>query len=116
VYYERIMIAEESFLGRKFGAVYEAWSAGTPALLPRLQGGRYVASRYPFSMRLALRREYSAWLAAATPLFILEVYGDYVIHGRLVLDPAWVTGFVGVVLVSTVVRSLKHYTRILRTR
>jgi protein-S-isoprenylcysteine O-methyltransferase Ste14 len=114
VYYERIMMAEESFLARKFGASFEAWSARTPALIPRVRG--YRSSRYPYSMRMALRREYSAWLAAATPLFILELYGSYVIHGRVVWDRAWVIGFLAVIVLSGVVRSLKHYTRVLKTR
>src|SRR3954470_6211374 len=34
VYYERIMIAEESFLERKFGTPYAEWSNRTPAILP----------------------------------------------------------------------------------
>ena len=36
LYYERIMFAEEEFLRRKFGTLYTAWAAITPAFLPRL--------------------------------------------------------------------------------
>lgn len=113
VYYERIMMAEEAFLERKFGAPYSEWSARTPAILPHFRG--YVKSRYPYSMRLALRREYSAWLAAVTPLFVLELYGDYLVNGRLEFDRAWVIGFTAVVILATVVRALKHYTQVLQT-
>ena len=114
IYYERIMMAEEAFLERKFGAPYAEWANRTPAILPR--PGGYVKPRYPFSMRLALRREYSAWLAAATPLFVLELYGDYLSTGRLILDRTWITGFIAVVLIAVTVRAMKHYTRILKTR
>jgi protein-S-isoprenylcysteine O-methyltransferase Ste14 len=114
VYYERIMIAEESFLERKFGPPYSDWANRTPVILPRLTG--YVKPRYPHSMRMALRREYSAWLAAATPLFVLKLYGDYIRTGHFVIDRVWLAGFILVVILATGVRALKHYTRILKTR
>ena len=34
--YERIMLAEEAFLRRRFGERYEEWAARTPAFIPRL--------------------------------------------------------------------------------
>jgi protein-S-isoprenylcysteine O-methyltransferase Ste14 len=114
VYYERIMIAEESFLERKFGAVYKEWSDRTPAIMPSFS--RYVKSRYKYSLAKALRREYSAWLAAAIPLFVLEQYGSYVMTGRLTFNRAWVIGIVVVIILSASVRALKHYTKVLQTR
>ena len=67
-------------------------------------------------MRLALRREYSAWIAAATPLFVLEMYATYLDTGRVQVDRIWLTGFLIVIAFAAVVRAMKHYTRILKTR
>jgi protein-S-isoprenylcysteine O-methyltransferase Ste14 len=58
--YERIMLAEETFLSRKFGAAYDEWAARTPAFIPRLSGWREPA--LPFCWRTVLRREYSGLL------------------------------------------------------
>ncbi len=114
VYYERIMIAEESFLLRKFGDAYAAWSGQIPAIIPTT--AHYVPPKYPYSMRRALRREYSAWLAAAVPLFALKLYADYMVHGRFVVDRTWLVVFVAVCVIATVVRLLKHFTEVLRVR
>ncbi|MEO5509050.1 MAG: isoprenylcysteine carboxylmethyltransferase family protein [Longimicrobiales bacterium] len=111
VYYERIMIAEESFLERKFGPAYTEWANGTPALFPRFRN--YVTPQRPFSLRRALRREYSSWLAAATPLFAVKVYSDYVLSGTWRVDRVWLIGFAGVCILAGVIRSLKHYTKLL---
>jgi protein-S-isoprenylcysteine O-methyltransferase Ste14 len=114
LYYERIMIAEESYLQKRFGAAYDEWSSRTPALIPRF--GDYVPAKYPFSWRRGLLREYSAWISVATPLFVLKVYMDYVRTGELIFERAWVIGFAAVWLAAAIVRFLKHYTSVLRPR
>ena len=48
LYYERIILAEEAFLLRRFGESYLAWAADVPPFLPRLWGWRQPSScRFP---------------------------------------------------------------------
>ena len=37
LYYERIMFAEEQFLRRKFGEIYDKWSENVKAVIPRFK-------------------------------------------------------------------------------
>ena len=55
LYYERIMYAEEKFLRKKFGIVYEAWANVTPAFVPRIKAYRRAAIN--FSWRKVLKKE-----------------------------------------------------------
>lgn len=63
IYYERIILAEEAFLEKKFGQEYLEWAARVPVFLPRLSDWR--APVLAFSLRSAMRREYPGWLSAA---------------------------------------------------
>jgi protein-S-isoprenylcysteine O-methyltransferase Ste14 len=111
LYYERIMFAEEEFLRRKFGSVYTAWAAITPAFLPRFARWHRPAER--FCLLTVLRREHSSLLALIASLTALEMATDHASTGRLVIDPVWGTAF-GVTLVLCVaVRTVKHRTRLL---
>lgn len=62
LYYERIVLAEEAFLLRRFGAAYADWADRVPAFRPRLSG--WQAPALAFSSRVVLRREYPSWAAA----------------------------------------------------
>ncbi len=49
LYYERIMFAEEQFLRRKFGEVYDKWSETVSSFIP--YSFRYIPSKLPFSFQ-----------------------------------------------------------------
>ena len=66
--HERIMYAEEEFLRAQFGELYRDWAARTPAFVPRWIG--YRPARLGFSIRAAIRREYSSAIALVT-VFVL---------------------------------------------
>ncbi len=57
LYYERIILAEEDFLARKFGGEYTAWAALTPSVIP--QPALWRQPSLPFSLRAVLARENS---------------------------------------------------------
>lgn len=111
LYYERIMFAEEEFLRRRFGAVYAAWAASTPAFVPRPHNWRAPAER--FSWLTVLRREHSSLLALIASLSALEVVSEHAATGRVVLGPLWGTALVITVALCVGVRALKHRTRLL---
>jgi protein-S-isoprenylcysteine O-methyltransferase Ste14 len=112
LYYERIMFAEEKFLGQRFGLDFDRWAATTPAFLPRC-GGWVPASR-DFCWRTALRREYTGLLLVAGGFAILHVLSDSLVEGKLRIDPQWAAVFIGAIVTYLVLRTLKKHTRLLR--
>ena len=59
-FYPSVMREEAGFLGRKFGADYEAWAAAVPPFLPRLTPAGPRASRFDW----ARVRENKEWRTA----------------------------------------------------
>lgn len=55
LYYERIMVREESFLEEQYGDAFRGWAARTPAIFPAVSS--WTPSVLPFSWRTALRGE-----------------------------------------------------------
>lgn len=80
LYYERIVYAEEAYLQTRFGAAYEAWAAGTPALLPNPRLWRRPA--LPFSVRMAVRREYHGFFLVVVVMTLIEAVSDIVGEGN----------------------------------
>lgn len=111
LYYERIMLAEESFLRRKFGQQFENWAANTPAFIPRLRG--WQPPTLPFSFRTVLKQEYTSFFLLPAGFIGLELVEHLVVEKRLVVEPHWVIlGLVGL-LSYLVLRTLKKRTRLL---
>lgn len=112
LYYERIMFAEERFLERKFGQTYLDWSLRTPAFLPCFR--LYVKNSMPFSMKSVMRREYSGMLATAAGFVFVDLLRLYFDTDSLHWHRPTVYVFAIALLITVVLRSLKHYTSLLR--
>ncbi len=114
IYYERIMFAEERFLERKFGEKYLEWSKKVPAFLPGFS--RYQKNEIPFSTKSVLRREYSGVLATVLAFTFIDHLRYYFTEGTFEIDrvSTWVLG--ATLLVTLLLRSLKHYTRALNEK
>ena len=108
LYYERIMLAEESFLRAKFGAAFEDWAAKTPTILPRLTGWKKPAM--PFSWRTVLAREYPGVLLIALVFWALDVVGDAVVEHHLSIDWFWMTLLVSAGALYLVLKLLRKRT------
>ncbi len=119
LYYERIMFAEEEFLRRKFGAVYEKWAARTPAFLPRLGAvaralaGHWARPTLPFSFRNVLKREYSGILAVAVLFAGVDILAGWISERRAALDLFGAIVFAVGIAVYVLLRILKRRTRLL---
>lgn len=122
LYYERIMLAEEAFLRRRFGTSFERWAAHTPAIIPRLRataGGPLRGWRrpeVPFSWRTVLRREYSGAFALAVLFATVGTAANAAAAGRVSADvvDALDTGLLVVGAVTyLVLRALKRRTHLL---
>lgn len=111
LYYERIMLAEEEFLRRRFGEVYERWAAATPAFLPKPSLWRRPA--LPFSLRNVLRREYSGVFGVVATFTALEVLSDVAATGHFELDWMWAVLFGAALAMYILLRTLKRSTTLL---
>ncbi len=111
LYYERIIMAEESFLKDKFGKTYEDYANRTPAFLPNFKLWR--PNILPFSWRNVLKREYSGFFALISSMMFLELVGDYLEKGVIVLDVVWVSIFSFALAAYLILRTLKKKTKLL---
>lgn len=111
IYYERIMLAEEAYLKRKFGDSFDAWAARTPAVWPRFRNWR--RPELAFSFRNVLRREHSGFYALVVAFTVLELVAESRVRRRLHLEPEWVVFLVVGTAVYVLLVWLKKQTRIL---
>ena len=111
LYYERIIIAEEAYLEKKFGDVYLDWVNRTPVFIPKF--GQYQKTITPFSLKKILRQEYHSFFALIVVMFILETTCSLYVEGELNFDLKWVVllGFGSIIW--GVLRVLTKYTKIL---
>ncbi|NOU48794.1 MAG: DUF1295 domain-containing protein [Bacteroidales bacterium] len=112
LYYERIMFAEERFLEKKFGDAYLDWSLKTPAFIPSLK--KFKKSEIPFSVKSVLRREYSGALATVLGFVFVDQIRYYAYHGIYNLSRLSTAIFILAALIALLLRSLKHYTNLLK--
>lgn len=111
VYYERVMLAEEVFLRRAFGADFEAWATATPTFLlkPRL----WRKPRLKFCLRAVLRREYSGLFALVVSMVAVESAAEWFVLGTFHLDLFWRVLLVASTLAYGTLLVLKRTTRML---
>jgi protein-S-isoprenylcysteine O-methyltransferase Ste14 len=112
IYYERIMIAEESFLLHRFPDTFARWAAATPAFFPRCRPS-WRSPRYRFSLPYGLGREYSAFTAfviATSAIHWVRLWSQE--EQWRASGPWWVYLALGAT-VFFVLRPLKRHTRIL---
>jgi protein-S-isoprenylcysteine O-methyltransferase Ste14 len=111
IYYERIMFAEERFLERKFGESYVNWSLKIPPFWPSFKN--YEPNPIPFSMKTILRREYSGVTATILGFVFVAFLRDWFQTGSIHLKPVYgmVAGIA--LMISLVLRTLKHSTKLL---
>lgn len=111
LYYERIIMAEESFLKNKFRQVFEDYAARTPVFIPNFK--LWKPPVLYFSLRNVLKREYSGFFGVVAAFTILQYIGDYIVAGRLMLDYVWIGLFTFGMIVYITLRTLKRKTRLL---
>ncbi|HBC77378.1 MAG TPA: lipid A phosphate methyltransferase [Bacteroidales bacterium] len=88
LYYERIMFAEEQFLRRKFGEIYDKYSEKVRAVIPRFRG--YIKPALPFSVASVLKREYNSFVNIFIIFVLLDLFRNYFLSERIYLTPMWI--------------------------
>lgn len=84
VYYKHIMVAEEQFLSRKFGAEYTDWANITPAFIPKLSA--YTKPKYSFSWRKVAKKEKNGLLALCLLLLLMSLVVTRTFQGFIAPD------------------------------
>ncbi len=111
LYYERIMLAEEVFLRRRFGDEFDRWAAATPAFWPRFSQWR--RPDLPFSFRNVLRREYTGLIVVILGNAGEEFFEHLIADHRVVWEAFWTVLLIGGTLTYFVLRALKRRTTLL---
>lgn len=109
--YERVMVAEEAFLAKRFQGVFEEWADRTPAIIPDFSN--YRKTVLDFSLRNVLKREYNGLLGILASFAVFDAAKRLVFEGVGWPAPLWGYLLLVGVLVSLLLRFLKRHTRIL---
>ena len=105
------MFAEESFLIKKHGEKYLKWSNSVPAFVPNIF--KYKKTEVSFSIISILRREYASILSAVLGFIYVEVLVNYFERNEIFLHPISFKILLITLFIVLVLRSLKHYTKLL---
>jgi protein-S-isoprenylcysteine O-methyltransferase Ste14 len=109
LYYERIMFAEEQFLRKKFGEIYDKWSETVGSFLP--YSLKYIPSNLSFSFRNVLKREYNSFLNIFLIFTVLDLVRNYFLSGRIYLTEMWIYLVVPAGAIWLLVRTIHKSTR-----
>jgi len=114
IYYERIMFAEERFIGGKFGQEFEDWAAKTPAFFPKCSG--YVKTGRTLNWRSVMRREYHGFFATILSFAIINFLKHLFYTKEPMLDIEWMIGLGAGLLIYIFVRFVVKATRWLEVK
>jgi protein-S-isoprenylcysteine O-methyltransferase Ste14 len=114
LYYERIMFAEEQFLRRKFGEIYDKWSENVGSFIP--YSLKFIRPNLPFSVRNILKREYNSFVNIFVIFILLDLFRNYFLSGKIYLTPMWIwlTASAGVIWI--VLRTIHKQTKWLEVK
>lgn len=111
IYYERIMFAEEQFLRKKFGDIYDKWSEKVSSFIP--WSFNFIPPKLTFSVRNVLKREYNSFINIFAIFIILDLFRNLFLSERIYLTEMWVWLFAGAFVIWVAVRSIHKYTKLL---
>jgi protein-S-isoprenylcysteine O-methyltransferase Ste14 len=108
LYYERIMFAEEQFLRRKFGEIYDKWSETVSSFIP--YSFNYIPSKLTFSVRNVLKREYNSFVNIFALFTLMDLFRNYFLSERIYLTTMWIYLFASALIIWIVVRTIHKRT------
>src|SRR5665647_2426646 len=88
LYYERIMFAEEQFLRKKFGDIYDIWSEKVSSFIP--YSFKFIPPKLPFSMKNVLKREYNSFVNIFVIFTLLDLFRNYFLSERIYPTEMWI--------------------------
>jgi protein-S-isoprenylcysteine O-methyltransferase Ste14 len=109
LYYERIMFAEEQFLRRKFGEVYDKWSERVKAFIP--SHIKFIPTSLHFSLRNVLKREYNSFMNIFVIFAILDLCRNYLLSERVYMTRIWMWMLIGAAGLWLIIRVIHKFTK-----
>lgn len=109
LYYERIMFAEEQFLRRKFGEIYDKWSEIVGSFIP--YSFNYIRPELPFSFRTVLNKEYNSFVNIFVIFALLDIFRNYFLSERIYLTNMWMYLLVSSLVIWLIVRTIHKRTK-----
>jgi protein-S-isoprenylcysteine O-methyltransferase Ste14 len=103
------MFAEEQFLRRKFGEIYDKWSEKVSSFIP--YSFRYISPNLPFSVRNVLKREYNSFVNIFVIFALLDLFRNYFLSGRIYLTGMWIYLSVSALVIWFTIRTIHKSTR-----
>lgn len=111
IYYERIMLAEEQFIRKKYGVTYFHWANKTPTFLPNFS--LWKASTLDLSLKKILRQEKNGFLVIFLIFFVLEIASQRSIDTVLSTELHWTVFLSFSILSYIILKYLKYNTKLL---
>lgn len=108
LYYERIMFAEEQFLRRKFGDIYDKWSETVCSFIPVTF--KFIPSKLPFSIINVLKREYNSFVNIFLIFTLLDLFRNYFLSGRIYFTKTWLYLSASAIIIWFVIRTIQKLT------
>ena len=109
LYYERIMFAEEQYLRKKFGEIYDKWSETVSSFIP--YSFNFIKPELPFSVRNVLKREYNSFINIFLIFTLLDLFRNYFLSERIYLTGMWIYMFISAGVIWLVIRTIHKYTQ-----
>lgn len=109
LYYERIMFAEEQYLRRKFGEIYDKWSEKVSSFIPWTFN--YIPSKLTFSLRNVLKREYNSFVNIFVIFLLLDLFRNFFLTDRFYFTQMWLYLSAAAAIVWLLIRTVHKITR-----
>ncbi len=109
LYYERIMFAEEQFLRKKFGDIYDKWSENVRAFIP--YSFKFIPANLPFSIKNVLKMEYNSFVNIFVTFALIDIFRNYFLSNRIYMTKMWIYLLISAFLIWVVVRTIQKHTK-----
>jgi len=109
LYYERIMFAEEQFLRKKFGDIYDKYSEKVKAFIPFHV--KFIPTKLTFSIRNILKREHNSFFNVYIVFAVLDLFRNIMLTKKIYLTEIWMWLLIGAAGIWLLIRLIKRFTR-----
>ena len=110
-YYEKIVMAEEDFLLRKFGTPYQEWCDRTNAFLPKFS--HWEKPELGFSFRNVIKREYHGFFYLTLSFLYISVLRNFALGSEELMNRFWLYLFLAVAVCSLIIRIIVKRSKVL---